>query len=553
MYSGLLYSCTNVSGNVNRKKDMERFNFYLDTGSRIYANKNSIVAFADALKYFDSAATIAETFNDDSMRMEASYHAAQAYDAWNKKPLKTLEYYNKARKYSESAGNMNNALYMQTLVIHTYGKMRDTLNVIASCKNTAAMINKMHLKDTALHDQYYTELAFISSNIGDYTSTANYLSKIWRPQYIQDQGINYKSHWMFANANINIRHYKTNVNEWLDSIRVTLARSRTLSDSLFHIQCMIAYMNYLKWQDSADKYENMIAVSEKRFFDKTKEAEVKVSFAEHAVAEAEKDKQIAELREEADEKNKLYAYTSVAVLIIIIIAVAINRKRVIDKNKELQKLNSELDDKVLQNQLLVKEMHHRIKNNLYLIYSLLDMQSAKTENEEAQEQLQAARQRIENIAITHEQLYHNKVEKINLDNYVKDLVTRIIQQSYGMGAITPHITIDETIQLHANKCMLLAMIMNEWLTNTFKYASEPGRETNLYIHAEKDNKNIVLTYSDDGELPDENIKENKNMSSGLGSRIIELLTKQLDGELNKNYNNKPYNYLIKFPAQQDDK
>ena len=102
--------------------------------------------------------------------------------------------------------------------------------------------------------------------------------------------------------------------------------------------------------------------------------------------------------------------------------------------------------------------------------------------------------------------------------------------------------------MHANKCMLLAMIMNEWLTNTFKYASQPGKKTNLYINAKMDNKNIILTYNDDGVEPNENIKENKNMSSGLGSRIVELLCRQMDGELIKNYNDKPYNYLIKFPA-----
>lgn len=218
-------------------------------------------------------------------------------------------------------------------------------------------------------------------------------------------------------------------------------------------------------------------------------------------------------------------------------------------NSKLSQLNQALDEKALQNQVLVKEMHHRIKNNLYMVYSLLDIQSHNTNNEETQQQLQVARQRIESIASTHEQLFQIKQGKVFMKQYIEQFINRSIEQITQRKKIVSHIDIETTITLNLATCMPLAMLINEWLTNSVKYAEDAIEEIHIYLSCELDEVGeAILDYYDNGVLNfDKSPIHDPSASSGIGKRIIQLLSRQMQAQLTTNYKDKPFHYHLSFP------
>ncbi len=221
-------------------------------------------------------------------------------------------------------------------------------------------------------------------------------------------------------------------------------------------------------------------------------------------------------------------------------------------NLKLSQLNNELDEKAEQNQLLVKEMHHRIKNNLYMVYSLLDIQSHNTENKETQNQLQSARQRIESIANTHEQLYQHKPESVSMQEYINQFVNKTVQQFAHTKKIDTHIHIDAQIKLQTATCMPLAMLLNEWMTNSIKYVEDDNNEIQIYIKAYSNEANAAtLEYYDNGNIYNDNIATETSVtpySSGIGRKIIQLLSRQIQAAMENNFQNKPFHYRITFPV-----
>jgi two-component sensor histidine kinase/tetratricopeptide (TPR) repeat protein len=220
-------------------------------------------------------------------------------------------------------------------------------------------------------------------------------------------------------------------------------------------------------------------------------------------------------------------------------------------NLKLSQLNQELDSKAEQNQLLVREMHHRIKNNLYMVYSLLDIQGHNTENQETQHELLAARQRIQSIATTHEQLYRNTPGRIAMKEYMEQFVDRTLQQYGRSETVKARIQIDPGIMLHTATCIPLAMLINEWITNSIKHATDSGDQyLEIFISAQPAlDDEVHLQYSDSGSGDtDRPHPEAEALERGLGRRIIELLCRQIKARPDVYYDNKPYHYYITFPA-----
>lgn len=192
---------------------------------------------------------------------------------------------------------------------------------------------------------------------------------------------------------------------------------------------------------------------------------------------------------------------------------------------------------------LQREMHHRVKNNLSIINAFIDNANDEDNKAMIEEKLQDLQNRIDSIYEIHEQLYISKdVANFNVKQYINTL-SKNIQKSFYMEAIEIKNNIDSQLEIDADKSFSIGLIVNEFLTNSFKYAFKENNGL-ITIDFKKDKDNYYLSLSDNGRGLPEDIDIQKLKSYGL--RIITLLVEQLEGSYLLE-NNNGVSLKIKFP------
>lgn len=206
--------------------------------------------------------------------------------------------------------------------------------------------------------------------------------------------------------------------------------------------------------------------------------------------------------------------------------------------KELVKANVLLSKKNDENITLVKEIHHRVKNNLQIIISLLRLQKGELESDEEKKHFTEAINRIMVMSLIHEKLYQEKeLNRINVQSYLIDLAEDI--QSISELSFPVKISVNSGIKdIGLNTIVPLGLLINELLTNSFKHAFSNKKDGKITINIENtDDNNFNLKYADNGKW-----KEN-NESSGFGIGLIETLTEQLEGKSTRKQST--YTFTIK--------
>ena len=183
-----------------------------------------------------------------------------------------------------------------------------------------------------------------------------------------------------------------------------------------------------------------------------------------------------------------------------------------------------------EKELLLREIHHRVKNSLQIISSLLSLQASKLDDEKIIEQYQESENRIHTIALIHESLYQSTdISKIDFKDYVEILVEDIMH-SYNVDTnrIKTILEIGE-YELGIETAIPLGLIINELVSNSLKHAFKENITGEIKIILEKDKDIYTLTVKDDGiGLPDD--FDLKNTSS-LGMLLVNSLVNQLEGEI----------------------
>jgi two-component sensor histidine kinase len=205
----------------------------------------------------------------------------------------------------------------------------------------------------------------------------------------------------------------------------------------------------------------------------------------------------------------------------------------------------ELEHANKQKEILLKEIHHRIKNNLNKISSMVGLQILNIENgktEDAKEVLMKSKLRIEAMAMVHDALYKTKnLEKIKFEKYIKNL-TQLVNQTYGKNI--PVEVHSDNIYLPLEVMMKIGLIINELLTNSIKHATANAKNNpTLLITLSKNQNNCILIYHQKSkQLVDIDTLEKSNT---LGMRLIRLTIKEMDGEM-KISNGNGLKFLISF-------
>jgi two-component sensor histidine kinase len=176
---------------------------------------------------------------------------------------------------------------------------------------------------------------------------------------------------------------------------------------------------------------------------------------------------------------------------------------------------------------LQKELHHRVKNNLSIIDTFIEVAKEEFEDAKFSNKLTELQNRINSINEVHQQLYKNKdVTNLNLKHYI-DTLAKNVENSFSNSKITIEKTVQDKLQMHADKSFPVGLIINEFLTNSYKYAFG-ANEGKVKIEINDLGSDYQLSLSDDGKGLPENF--DLKTSDTFGLRIMKLLTEQLNGD-----------------------
>ena len=194
---------------------------------------------------------------------------------------------------------------------------------------------------------------------------------------------------------------------------------------------------------------------------------------------------------------------------------------------ELKKTNEILERRNQENVTLLKEIHHRVKNNLQIVVSLLRLQREKQHTNSDRDALGDAIKRVMSISLIHNKLYSsNELSKIMFDEYFSSLIDEI--SSFHLETKQINLDLNNEIEnVELNAMIPLGLIINELLTNSIKHSPIENASIDIKMTFKiTDEKLLQFTYVDNGVWRDKD-------QSGLGLELIDSLSDQLEGELER--------------------
>ncbi|MGZ3862677.1 MAG: histidine kinase dimerization/phosphoacceptor domain -containing protein [Bacteroidia bacterium] len=213
---------------------------------------------------------------------------------------------------------------------------------------------------------------------------------------------------------------------------------------------------------------------------------------------------------------------------------------------ERKKIEEKLNSSLVEKEFLIREIHHRVKNNLQIISSLLNLQAAEIEDAEAKEKYKESIGRIKSMAIIHELLYQSKdLSNIRIKQYLEELVS-FIGSTYNVDkAVKVNLKVKAEHEfIDLDKAIPCGIIINELLSNSFKYAfGNKKRNAAIRISFKEQRNKFTLEVSDNGKGFPKGI--DIKTSSTLGLQLINSLVEQLGGHLNVNAK-KGSSFVISF-------
>ncbi|MDO8550089.1 MAG: MEDS domain-containing protein [Ignavibacteria bacterium] len=218
-----------------------------------------------------------------------------------------------------------------------------------------------------------------------------------------------------------------------------------------------------------------------------------------------------------------------------------------DLENKINQRTAELLKSLEEKEILLREIHHRVKNNMQMISSLISLHSSKIEEESSVKVLEECQSRIKSMAFVHEELYRSdNFATLNLSEYISNL-GNLILKSYtsNPGKIKLDLDINNVV-LDIDTSVACGLILNELITNSSKYAFPGEEKGNIKISVIVNDNNANLIVSDNGIGFAGSFDFNNCKTPGL--RLVKMLTTQLDGSLEFN-NGKGTYYKIEFPLK----
>lgn len=544
----LLFACHNFAPQKEENQysiDSTAVVQYIKKGNKIYATHTGLNAFAKSMLYYDSAWQIAYKTQDTFLLAVSYFAKGRAYDAWNNEPQKTIECFEQAAQlYKHLPEKYYHYLYINELIAHAFEKNKDSSNAIKTLVFTyGELIGQSD--STKKEMNFIPQMALVSTEVHNYLFAEKILDSLYKREWIvnDSESYNYLDYYYLTKARIEVYAYHKKESPYIDSFERVFYQCKNLSDSTYY-----AFQLHELYQS--------IGNDEKKYWYAQKHIEYDKRYnnLNSVVAFQKTLNQIERaniLKQMELEQKRLHTQSIflwlLSLLILVITSLGIflykrNKEIAINRN-ELFKLNNELHKKNQQNELLNKELHHRVKNNLQMILSLIYMQERNIQTDEAKQNLQEIRLRIESIAALHRQLIDQAEDLVDLKKYVAQMLHSVINLvANGQNVIT-HLEIEE-VKMGTKISFPLGLILNELFTNSIKYAGGHNGIIEITLSIQQQKDHILIAYKDSGKaLLASEIK------SGLGLNIIKLLCAQINASISHAEHNY-FEYHFSIPYEQ---
>ncbi len=490
-----LYKCLKLS----EKNEPTPFlcSVLLNIGTIQFDLKNSALA----MKNYERALGIAEKLNNLVSISKALEHMALVYHQSGDVD-KALELNFKSLKIKETLKNQKGMAYTYGNIALNYMKKGDNLNTEVYFLKAITILEQSNEKTT---------LANTLKNFGEYYESKNDLSKakfygqkalsiakeLGYPENIQNSAELLKSVYIKSG-------------DWRQGFEMAELASK-MRDSIHNSSTQKAMLkNQIEYAYQKEKLTDSLNFA--------KQKELK----DILISEQE-----AELRVE---RTTRYGLIGILILIGILTTVLyksyrskLKTNQVISEQKEL------LEKKNSENEILLSEIHHRVKNNLQVISSLLSLQERSTENEGAKSAILEGKERVKSMELVHKMLYQNsKFSGIEMQDYVNKLSLGLIE-SFGLSKNEVELNTNfEPLTLDVDTAVPLGLILNELIVNSLKYAKNATEKLQLKIELHLDNNNALhLNIADNGIGKISDIEK----SNSFGLKIVKALIRQLNGAM----------------------
>ena len=486
-----------------------------------------------ALEYYYKSLTLSEDINDKEGIAIAYNNIGYLFVAQDNND-KALEYYEKSLTLSKSLNHKAAMAHTLTNMGFIHRKLKDLPKAL-SCFKQSLSIQKDILDKNGMASTLHN-LGSVYLDKNDITLALHYYTKSLE---VSTEVNNQRAMALALNA-LGTLHYNQND---LDKASYYSQKSLSLAksiDSPFAITAAAAlaskvYKSLKQWDKAFEMKELHIKMR-----DSVNNVESQKNvIRQQAKYEIEKKEQALtlmatenELQEVKLNKNKILINAFIIALILTIILTiniyrGFKKKQLINELLEAQK--AEISRKNEEKTAMLKEIHHRVKNNLGVVNSLLRLQSREIEDEKTLNMFKEAQKRVLSMALLHEKMYKSDdLAHIDIQEHIHLLASDLIKTYAVNKDIKLDISIKE-IDIGLRTLVPLGLIINEIITNALKYAFNEKNNGCISLHiAPLDNDKFEMIIADDGSG-----YELKKESTGLGSKLIQAFTKQLNGSMKR--------------------
>ncbi len=439
---------------------------------------------SEALEYAEKAIAVAEKYNLKSEKFFVNFTAANVAMAKGNY-TQSLEYYKKALTIcQEQKMGLATEADVRNGIGNAFKRLKNYPNALESYEKGLAVARAANYQNAIY--TVIANLGEVNLLLGNYNEALNYQLETVKLQEANKDVSNLVENYNHVSTIYNkLGDYKTALN--------FKQKAYSLRDSITSVESD-AKMSELLTQYETKKKEETIANQEDRI---------------------------------SHQRNiQILSFGLVALLIGLLIFGLISYRNRSRTNKLLATKNAEIE-------LLLKEVHHRVKNNLEVVSSLLALQSAQIDDPNTKEAMLEGQNRVNSIGIVHQKLYQGtNLGAIEMKDYVLNLSENILDSFGAENRVNLNLAM-KTLDLDIDTAVPLGLIINELLTNTIKYAFPENNKGMITIKLEKQNNNILHL-----EVADNGIgKSQITQGTGFGSQLITLLTRQLNGTMKEETHN----------------
>jgi two-component sensor histidine kinase len=482
---------------------------YKKLGAALY-QKGTLEANSQALDCFKKALTLAEKYDHYALFVDAHQCIGSVYDAKNEMPDQMLYYFKKAYDLSSKLHDSVRLMYAFD-VSHAYNRLHDTVQCMNYLNIMKKLGDKLYEKNSENWDNLNLKLATMALSTQGVPTFLQLFKDVNKNRNYKNGRFPYHNYFVF-----NSHRYYSELGEYdkaigilKDEIKINTKDSSVITHNLA--------MTYAKKGnfEEAYKWDEMHIDYKARTRKTTQDNELVIKLLKTESEAKEKEKQFKE-------KQNLYLIWGLFFALLAIGVSAYFWRKNHKSKIELTKRNAEKE-------LLVHEIHHRVKNNLQLMYSLATLQLPTISDKKAKDLWQKNLNQLKSMSLVNEKLYNTEgVTSFELKGFIQELVEhfKTLHGEYKNALFDLQFKGD--LNVNADFAVPFGLILSELITNSFKHAGENDSLPITIFMERKDAKNLVFNYSDNGIVDDLSLILDKKIG---GVSLINDLVRQLEGEV----------------------